>query len=113
MVIAWLIGVLLCAFIFHLAKTCKIQKKTRKDEYKQWSSCSWEDCEATIAYPRVSYLLFALVSMVPILNIVMCAALIVYYTEQYKGPGYNTGDKLVALRLVVNSKVVHWLMEAV
>lgn len=113
MVIAWLIGVLLCAFIFHLARTCKIQKKTRKDEYKQWASYPWEDCEATIAYPRISYLLFALVSVIPVLNILMCAALVVYYTEQYKGPGYNTGDNLVALRLVVNSKVVHWLMEAV
>lgn len=51
--------------------------------------------------------------MIPVLNIVMCAALIVYYTEQYKGPKYNEGDKIIALRLVVNSKVVHWLMESV
>lgn len=113
MVIVWLIGVLLCAFIFHLAKTCKVQKKTRKDTHKYWASYPWEECEATITYPRVLYLLFALISMIPILNIVMCAALIFYYTEQYKGPRYNNGDNLIALRLVVNSKVVHWLMESV
>lgn len=113
MVIAWLIGVLLCAFIFYLAKTCKVQKKTRKDTYQYWASNPWEECEATVAYPRVLYLLFALISMVPILNIVMCVALIVYYTEQYKGPEYNNGDNIIALRLVVNSKVIHWLMESV
>ena len=113
MVIVWLIGVLLCAFIFHLAKTCKVQKKTRKDVCKCWASYPWEECETTIAYPRVLYLLFVLVSMIPILNIVICAALVVYYTEQYKGPSGNTGYNLVTVRLVVNSKVVHWLMEAV
>ena len=104
---------MLCAFIFHLAKTCKVQKKIRKDRCKYWASYPWEECEATISYPRILYLLFALVSMIPILNIVMCVVLIVYYIEQYKGPMYNIGDNLIALRLVVNSKVVHWLMESV
>lgn len=113
MVIAWLIGVLLCAFIFHLAKTCKVQKKTRKDVCKQWASYPWEDTDSKIAYPRILYILFILFALIPVLNIIMCIAIVAWYTEQYKGPRWNNGDKLIALRIKINSDIINWLMKAV
>lgn len=113
MIVIWLIGVLLCAFAFHILKTCKVQKKERKDEYSYWNMYNWEDTDSTIAFPRILYILFILFALVPVLNIIMCMAITAWYTEQYKGPNWKNGDNLIALRIKINSDIVNWLMKAV
>ena len=113
MVIVWIVGMLLCALVGYLAVTCKVQKKQRASTSSFWESYEWEDCKATIAYPRLCYILFILLSLVPFLNIIMCAALLCCYLEQFRGPRWREGDKVVVVRLVVSGKLVDWLMETV
>ena len=113
MIVVWLIGVLLCAFAFHILKTCKVQKKERKGIGMYWYLYDWEDTDSKIAYPRILYILFILFALIPVLNIIMCIAIVAWYTEQYKGPRWNNGDKLIALRIKINSDIINWLMKAV
>lgn len=113
MIIVWLIGVLLCAFVFHILKTCKVQKKERKSTTLYWYLYDWEDTDSKVAYPRILYILFTLFALIPVLNIIMCIAIIAWYTEQYKEPKWNDGGKLIALRIKINSDIINWLMKAV
>lgn len=113
MIVVWLIGVLLCAFAFHILKTCKVQKKERKDTGMYWYLYDWEDTNAKIAYPRILYILFILFALIPVLNIIMCIAIVAWYTEQYKEPRWNDGNKLIVLRIKINSDIINWLMKAV
>ena len=113
MIIVWLIGVLLCAFVFHILKTCKVQKKESKSTTLYWYLYDWEDTDSKVAYPRILYILFILFALIPVLNIIMCIAIIAWYTEQYKEPKWNDGGKLIALRIKINSDIINWLMKAV
>ena len=113
MIIVWLIGVLLCAFVFHILKTCKVQKKERKSTTLYWYLYDWEDTDSKVAYPRILYILFILFALIPVLNIIMCIAIIAWYTEQYKEPKWNDGGKLIALRIKINSDIINWLMKAI
>ena len=113
MIVVWLIGVLLCAFAFHILKTCKVQKKEREDTSRYWYLYNWEDTDSNIAYPRVLYILFIPFALIPVLNIIMCIAIAAWYTEQYKGPKWNNGSDLVALRIKINCDIINWLMKAV
>ena len=78
-----------------------------------WKTCDWEDTDSKIAYPRIFYILFILFALIPVFNVIMCIAIAAWYTEQYKGPKWNNGSDLVALRIKINSDIINWLMKAV
>lgn len=113
MIIVWLIGLMLCAIVFYLAKNCKVEKKQRKSVSQYWDNVPWEECTATIAYPRFMYILFILFAMIPIFNIIMCVVLVVLYIQNLRGPYYNYGSNLVAARIVLSGELVKWLTKAV
>lgn len=113
MIVVWLIGVLLCAFVFHILKTCKVQKKERESTIRYWHSYDWEDTDSKVVYPRVLYILFILFALIPVLNVIMCMAIVAWYTEQLKGPNWNNGNELIVFRLKINSDIINWLMKAV
>ena len=108
-----LILFIISALIFGALMFCtKVQTKTRKRNTDYWSNVPWIDGERP-KWPRLTYLLAFIVSLIPVFNIVMAIVAIIWFIKQSQAPYYDEGIELVHTRLVLKNVVTDWLMEEI
>ena len=90
----------------------KVQTKTRKRNTEYWKNIPWVDGERP-KWPRLTYLLAFIVSLIPIFNIVIAIVAIIWFINQSKAPDYDEGIELVYTRITFKNIVTDWLMEKV
>ena len=108
-----LILFIISALIFGALMFCtKVQTKTRKRNTECWGSVPWVEGERP-KWPRLVYLLAFIVSLIPILNIFIAAAVIMWFINQSKAPYLDSGMELVYTRIMFKNIVTEWLMEEI
>lgn len=108
-----LILFIISALIFGALIFCtKVQTKTRKRNTDYWNNVPWVDGERP-KWPRLTYLLALVVSLIPILNIIMAIAVMIWFIQQCQAPCYDRGMELVYTRIMFKNIVTEWLMEEV
>ena len=108
-----LILFIISALIFGALMFCtKVQTKTRKRNTEYWSDIPWIDGEKP-KWPRLTYLLAFIVSLIPVFNIIIAIATITWFIKQSQAPCYAEGVKLVYTRIMFKNIVTEWLMEKI
>lgn len=108
-----LILFIISALVFGALMFCtKVQTKTRKRNTEYWSTVPWIDGERP-KLPRLAYLLAFIISLIPVVNIVMAIAAIIWFITQSQAPCYDEGMGLVYTRIMFKNIVTEWLMEEI
>lgn len=108
-----LILFIISALIFGALMFCtKVQTKTRKRNTEYWKSIPWVDGERP-KWPRLTYLLAFIVSLIPVLNILIAIAAIIWFIKQSQAPCYDEGLELEYTRIMFKNIVTEWLTEEI
>lgn len=108
-----LILFIISALIFGALMFCtKVQTKTRKRNTDYWCNVPWVDGKRP-KWPRLAYILAFIVSLIPIFNILITIAVIMWFNIQSKAPNYDEGVGLVHTRIMFKNIVTEWLMEEI
>lgn len=108
-----LILFIISALIFGALMFCtKVQTKTRKSNLDNWSNAPWIDGKRP-KWPRLTYLLAFIVSLIPVVNIIIAISVIIWFIKQSQAPDYATGIELVYTRIMFKNIVTEWLMEEI
>lgn len=108
-----LILFIISALIFGALMFCtKVQTKTRKRNTEYWYNVPWIDGERP-KWPRLTYLLAFIASLIPVLNILIAISAIIWFISQSRAPHYDAGMELVYTRIMFKNIVTEWLMEEI
>lgn len=84
------------------------QKRVRTMTYEHWDEFPWID-EGRQKFPLWIYFVAALVSFVPIINIIIVFAVAILYLLQASGKDSNESYKLVDIRFVLRAPYLKWV----
>ena len=90
----------------------KVQTKTRSRSNEYWNKVPWVDAGKPIV-TRLILVLATIVCLIPIVNIIIAAFVIIKFCQQLPAPDWDCGTHLVHKRIVFKNLITDWLMEEV
>ena len=91
----------------------KVQTKTRKSVSSYWSGVNWKDSDERPKWMVGILLLSFIICIIPVLNILWSIFFIIWYFRQLEGPLWDSGNALIATRIIYSNRFTKWLTKRV
>ena len=91
----------------------KAQTKTRRSVSSYWCQVDWKDSDEKPKWMVGILLLNYIICIIPVLNIIWSILFLIWYFRQLEGPCWDSGNNLVATRIVYSNKFTKWLTKKV